>query len=134
MREKLYAQIERRILWWQAEIDELNSRLATAETEAGIKLDKRAAALKLFTSVFQEAQLPEAKVEVKTRLNGLHSLSDTAKMELQSQLEAQMATWQEAIKDLQTYETISGVHDQAEVHKRIAVLQELEPSIISHSN
>ena len=92
MREKLYAQIERRILWWQAEIDELNSRLATAETEAGIKLDKRAAALKLFTSVFQEAQLPEAKVEVKTRLNGLHSLSDTAKMELQSQLEAQMAT------------------------------------------
>ncbi|MBI1882515.1 MAG: DUF1269 domain-containing protein, partial [Chloroflexi bacterium] len=64
VREKLYAQVERRIQSWQTEIEDLKKRLTATEMEAGLGTDKRVSALKLFTSVFHEAALPSAEDEV----------------------------------------------------------------------
>lgn len=123
VREKLYAQMEQRIGQWQSEIEALKER-TTLKSEADYPLAKRTTALNIFTSVFKEAEPPRLETEAKTRLVALQNLAEAAETEIQTQLEANIAIWEEAIKDLQAYEAIPGVRDKAEVHNRIATLQE----------
>ncbi|GIK40806.1 MAG: hypothetical protein BroJett011_46390 [Chloroflexota bacterium] len=124
VREKLYAQIEARIQSWQEEIVELQARVAEIEASVGTPISPRLAALQRFASVFDEPVLPTAEVEAKARITALQTRVETAEMELQNLYETQIATWQTTIRDLQTYEMITGVADKAEVRERITVLQE----------
>lgn len=124
MREKLYAQIEARIQSWQEEIVELKARVAEIEASTETPVSPRLAALQRFASVFDEPVLPTAEVEAKARIAALQTRAEAAEMELQNLYETQIATWQATIRDLQAYETIAGVADEAEVRERISMLQE----------
>jgi uncharacterized membrane protein len=124
VRKKLYAQIEARIQSWQEEIVELKARVTEIEASAETPVNPRLTALQRFASVFDEPVLPAAEVEAKARIAALQTRVEAAEMELQNLYETQIATWQATIRDLQAYETITGVANKAEVKERITVLQE----------
>lgn len=122
IREKLYAQIEARIKSWQEEITDLQARVVEIEAGAETPVNPRLAALQRFASVFDEPVLPPVEVEAKARIAALQTRVEAAEMELQNLYETQIATWQATIKDLQTYQTITGIADRAEVQERLTVL------------
>ena len=124
IRDKLYHQIESTLTGWQAEINELKTRVAEIKPASPSPVDSRLAALRKFIGPMDEPMLPPIETEAAERIAALQTSVEAAEMELQSQRELQIAAWQEAITDLQAYAAIPGVIDKAVVTARIPVLQE----------